>query len=545
MKSFNLNIAELIQFSSGYIGLQGRRLLLHDLSSLGQFRKDLIDTVGVAMAQRILTRKGLFWGQADAAAMQRLFTWDSKAELIKAVPELVKILGLAYAEIRSFEFDIAQQKLLMTITCADSGEVEEYRNELGKADGSVCWVITGYLSGYVSYCLGSEVYFKETKCQGAEGDDCIFTGRDIVSWGNEFDKDRSFFVAEDFHKKVQELSHRIKEQQRVLAVSRKQLLAVKKSDQLLGVEVRSKSFQNVLTFADRVAAVDSTLLITGETGSGKEVIARYIHENSPRKKYPFLAVNCSALPETLLENELFGHKAGSFTGAKTDEIGLFEAARHGTIFLDEIGDISPMIQVKLLRVLQSKEIRAIGDTKTQTVDIRVISATNRDLDSLVAEGKFREDLLYRLRVLHIELPPLRERTEDILPLARSILNKLSNKMNSQKLQLAPETVDILCSYSWPGNVRELENALEHAAVLSTDGIITPSVLPSIITSVSSGVIQEQQHTALRDLEMSHIRSILEKANGNRAIAAQMLNISESTLYRRLRELNKSKLIKGV
>jgi two-component system response regulator HydG len=534
MKSKDLNIAELIQFSPGFVGLQGRRLLLHDLSALGQFRKDLVETVGEQLARRILTRKGLFWGQADAAGMQRLFTWDSKAELIKAGAELVKILGLAYAEIGKMQLDESKGVISMEIVCADSTEVEQYRNEMGKASSPVCWVITGYLSGYLTYCLGKNVYFSESKCQGAEGDDCIFIGKDIDSWGSSFDKDLPFFMAADFQKKVQELSRRIQEQQRVLSVHKKQLKAVQKSVGIQGIEVRSKVFRNVLDLADRVASFDTTILITGETGTGKEVIARYIHENSPRKKYPFLAVNCSALPESLLENELFGHKAGAFTGAKSDEVGLFEAAQKGTIFLDEIGDVSAATQAKLLRVLQSKEIRPVGDTHSQQIDVRVISATNRDLNCLVREGKFREDLLYRLRVLHIAMPPLRERTDDILPLARHFLDQLNAKYKIANLRFSTDTVDVLIRYTWPGNVRELENALEHAAVLCTDGIITPNILPGTVTgriAISSTV---NKFLTLDDMEIKHIRSALELTKENRTEAAKLLGISESTLYRRLR-----------
>ena len=534
MKSKDLNIAELIQFSPGFVGLQGRRLLLHDLSSLGQFRRDLIETVGEQMARRILTRKGLFWGQADAAGMQRLFTWDNKTELIKAGAELVKILGLAYAEIVKLQFDESTSSITMEIVCADSTEVEQYRNEMGKADFSVCWVITGYLSGYLSYCLGKNVYFSEIKCQGAEGEDCIFLGKDIDSWGCNFDNDLPFFMAADFHKKVQQLSKRIQEQQRVLSLQKKQLKAVQKTIGIQGVEVRSKVFRNVLELAERVASFDTTILITGETGTGKEVVARYIHENSPRKKHSFLAVNCSALPESLLENELFGHKAGSFTGAKNDEVGLFEAAQDGTIFLDEIGDVSAATQAKLLRVLQSKEIRPVGDTLSRQIDVRVISATNRNLDDLVREGKFREDLLYRLRVLHIALPPLRERTDDILPLARHFLDQLNRKFKIANLRFSTDTVDVLIRYLWPGNVRELENALEHAAVLCTDGIITPDILPGTVTGRITVSPPLSKILSLDEVEKKHIHSALQVTEGNRTGAAKLLGISESTLYRRLR-----------
>ena len=305
---------------------------------------------------------------------------------------------------------------------------------------------------------------------------------------------------------------------------------------LEGVEIKNKAFRNILELADRVAPFDTTILITGETGTGKEVLARHIHVNSPRKDYHFLAVNCSALPEPLLESELFGHKAGSFTGAKSDEVGLFEAASKGTIFLDEIGDVSPAIQAKLLRVLQSKEIRPIGEMHSKQIDVRVISATNHDLPQLVKESKFREDLYYRLCVVQIALPPLRERTEDILPLARYFLHRLRRKFNINNLHFAPESVDVLLKYSWPGNVRELENALEHAAILCADGIITPDILPGMLTGRESLLSSTGAPQSLDDIIATNIKVALKKTDGNKREAAKLLKISESMLYRHLRSI---------
>ena len=538
MKASNLNIAELIQFSPGFVGLQGRRLLIHDLSALGQFRRDLIETVGADMARRILTRKGLFWGQADAAGMQRLFEWDNKEEHLKAACALMRILGMGYVEITELKLDENLGALMMELACADSSEVEQHRIELGKASGPVCWVLAGYLSGYATYCLGKNVYFTELKCQAAEDSKCIFLGKDIDSWGKDFEKDLPFFRAIDIQKKVHQLSLRIREQQRVLLLNRKELQAARAPISLSGVEIRSKAFGNVLELANKVASFDTTILITGETGTGKEVLARHIHDVSPRKNHPFLAVNCSALPETLLENELFGHKSGSFTGAHSDEAGLFAAAEKGTLFLDEIGDIALSIQAKLLQVLQSKEIRPIGHTRSRRIDVRIISATNRDLNELVTKGLFREDLLYRLRVLHITVPPLRSRTEDIVPLARYFLDKLKRKMKIGNLRLAPAAVDALISYSWPGNIRELENALEHAAVLCVDGIISPDILPGILTGRMAANPIKNFPQSLDDIESDHIRSTLELTGGNRTEAAKVLKISESTLYRRLRKSKK-------
>lgn len=535
MKASSLNIAELIQFSPGFVGIQGRRLLIHDLSSLGHFRRDLIESVGLDMARRILTRKGFFWGQADSAGMKRLFNWKDKNEWIMATAELIEIMGMAKAEVTKL---VIEEKIVdIEIQCTDSVEVEQHHNEFGVSSSPVCWVITGYLSGYTSYCLNQDIYFSESQCQGAKASKCSFTGKNLSSWGNAIKQELPFFFAEDIQKRVQQLTSKIREQQRELAKKYKQLKSVQKSSDSIGIETRSRAYRNVLNLAYRVASFDTTILITGETGVGKEVLARRIHELSNRSKFPFLAVNCSALPESLLENELFGHKAGAFTGAHNKEIGLFEAAQHGTIFLDEIGDISLATQVKLLRFLQSKEIKPVGETQPQLIDVRIISATNLDLDMLVREGRFRKDLLYRLRVLQMTVPPLRERPDDILPLARHFLEKLQQKLHISSLRLSTDTVDILLGYQWPGNVRELENAMEHAAILSTDGYITPESLPIAIRDRAVSFQPSNEQKSLQQIETEHIRSILEQTAGNRAEAARILNISESTLYRRLRSLN--------
>jgi DNA-binding NtrC family response regulator len=536
VRAKDLNIAELVQFSPGYVGLQGRRLLIHDLFALGQFRRDLIETVGEDMGRRILTRKGFFWGQADAAGMQRLYQWDSLGEWIAASAALSQISGRAQMSTNITLLDEATGRIEVEMTTDNSAEVEEYRNELGKASKPVCWVTVGYASGYVSYCMGKSVYFVEAHCQAADAPGCVFVGKDVDSWGSVIEKDKPYFLAADIQKKVLELSRRIRNQQRTLVQQRNQLKTSLQPGVLSGIEVKSKSFRAVLDLAERVAAFDTTVLITGETGTGKEVLARHIHACSARKDGPFLAVNCSALPENLLESELFGHKAGSFTGAKTDQIGLFKAAEKGTIFLDEIGDISPQLQAKLLRVIQSREIKPVGDTRTQQIDVRVISATNRDLDQLAEEGAFRKDLLYRLRVVLVAVPPLRDRRDDILPLTRHFLDQFKRRHKIANLRLSPAVADVLTKYDWPGNVRELENALEHAAVLCADGLVTPDILPRDV----AGSIPEKgvadRHGTLESLERQHIRRVLDQTGGNRAEAARSLGISESTLYRRLRDL---------
>ena len=246
------------------------------------------------------------------------------------------------------------------------------------------------------------------------------------------------------------LARKLREQNARLAKQRQKLRLLEGTQSVGFVEVHSASFRRVVELAARVAPYDTSVLITGESGTGKEVLARYIHANSHRAKGPFVGVNCAALPETLLESELFGHKAGAFTGAIKDRVGLFEEAQKGTIFLDEIGDISPAMQMKLLRVLQEREIRRVGESATRKVDVRVIAATNQNLAEAIREGRFREDLYYRLRVIEIEVPPLRARKEDILHLARHFSRQFARKLKIPNLRLDSTCVDYLQAYSLAG-----------------------------------------------------------------------------------------------
>ena len=479
MNAEELRLDELVRFGEGLVDLHGRRLIIHDTASLGLFRRDLIEMVGWDDARRILTRKGYFWGQADAAAMKRLFHWDSVEEWLKAGPRLLRILGGGTTDPISFGLDAASGCFSMEFACRDSVEVDEYLAELGTADKPCCWVLMGYASGYASYCLGKSVYYVEQECRAKGDKRCLAMGRDIDSWGPEIAKDLPYFHAADIQGKIQALSNQLRQQESELDRRQRQLEHTGRS-RIASVEVRSREFQQVVELAERVAKFDSSVLVTGETGVGKEIVARHIHSQSPRGDAPFVAVNCGALPETLLESTLFGHKAGAFTGATKDQPGLFEEAEHGTIFLDEIGDTSPAMQLKLLRVLQEREIMRVGETRPRKVDVRVIAATNRDLQQAVHDNSFREDLYYRLRVVEIEVPPLRCRKDDILPLARHFVKKCAANLGLPALRLDATSLDCLLEYSWPGNVRELENAVEHAAVFCQDNVILPRHFPSRI-----------------------------------------------------------------
>jgi two-component system response regulator HydG len=299
---------------------------------------------------------------------------------------------------------------------------------------------------------------------------------------------------------------------------------------------KSKRFMDVLKLAEHVAPTDSTVLIQGESGTGKEVIARYIHNLSSRNDGPFMSINCGALPENLLESELFGHVKGSFTGAVRDKQGLFAAARGGSFFLDEVGEMPASLQVKLLRVLQEREAIPVGATEAIPVDVRIIAATNRELEEEIRRGNFRSDLFYRLNVIAINLPPLRERRDDLLLLIEALLQNLATETGTDPKALAAEALDAVMVYEWPGNVRELDNALEHAVVLTRGNLIEASALPERITKRRKEPLvaeRSYRNPTLEVIERAYIMWVLQAEGGNKTRAAEVLGIDPSTLYRKL------------
>jgi len=299
----------------------------------------------------------------------------------------------------------------------------------------------------------------------------------------------------------------------------------------------SKGIQDVLKMVEKVAKSDSTVMLYGESGTGKELIARELHLKSNRGNGPFVSINCGALPETLLESELFGHVKGSFTGAIKDKDGLFKIADGGTFLLDEVSETSPAIQIKLLRVLQEREIVPVGGTKSIKVDVRLISATNADLEKLVETGKFRADLFYRLNVIPIRIPPLRERREDIPLLVDYFVKQCCKRMGKKLRGVSSEAMKILKAYDWPGNVRELENTVERMVILEEEDLIEISAIPEKIKSgkaeINKGKERWEKEGTLQEMEKEKIIRTLAQTNGNRVLAAQLLGIHPSTLYRKI------------
>ena len=302
---------------------------------------------------------------------------------------------------------------------------------------------------------------------------------------------------------------------------------------------RSPSMQKVYDLIVRISDTSANVLISGESGTGKELVAKAIHYNGSRKDGPFIAVNCAAIPETLLESELFGYKKGAFTDAKTDKRGLVFEAHEGTLFLDEITEMPYTLQAKLLRVTEERKVRPLGDTNSYPIDVRIISATNRDIKSLVKEGRFREDLYYRLKVIDVELPSLRERKEDIPLLVRHFLDKFNSELKKGISGISEDALKVLLKYSWPGNVRELENVIQRAVTLAQHEAILPEDLPS---SLLEEWDENPFDKALREghtldrLEKEYIRRVLIKAGGNKSRASEILGLDRKTLARKLEEM---------
>lgn len=348
--------------------------------------------------------------------------------------------------------------------------------------------------------------------------------------------------------KIEEIKRKVR-----LAIEQKHLLLNKEHEESLQEELTNKfsceaiignspKMIDVYKMVAKVAGSNVTVLLQGESGTGKELIAKAIHNNSKRASKPYIPVNCAAIPEHLLESELFGYKRGSFTGAMIDKKGLFEETDGGTCFLDEIGDMQPSLQAKLLRVLQTHEVRQIGGSQTISVDLRIIAATNKDLAAAVKSGQFREDLYYRLQVVTITLPSLRERPEDIPLLANYFLRRSITKTGKDIYGISKEAMNILVQYDWPGNIRQLENTIERTVVLTTNKIILPSDIPSELFQNNSGFAgaKSDEFQTLEELKQDYIKQILKYTKGNQNMAANILGINRKSLYRILKTWENNK-----
>ena len=537
MRAEDLDHSELLELDQegGVIRFAGQRALLVDAVAMGLLRKYLVENFGFTAARTVFTQFGFAHGWRMAEAMKSEFKWDSDDDWRCAGLRIHNLEGLFRVEAGSTSA-LAKNGL----TLVASYEAEQHLLHFGRADAQMCWTICGLTSGYLSRTVGKEIYVLEDRCMGKGDAACHLFGRTREEWGEERAEELLCFQTNRLKDYLDVSLHRVTETlkaaERKLHEHRKALVRVAPDvEEPLGVIAKSSSMRQVVDLARRVAKVDATVLITGESGSGKERIARLLHDESTRAAGPFIAINCGAITETLLEGELFGHARGAFTGANHDRPGLFEAANGGTLLLDEVGEISPGMQVKLLRALQEREVRRVGENRSRKVDVRIVAATNRDLAQGVAGGDFRQDLYYRLNVVELRVPPLRERTDDVLPLARVLLADAALRMKRKLTGLAPRAADQLLRYPWPGNVRELENAMERAAALARGSRVELEDLSEEIRqALHKPVAAAGTVLPLEDVEKEYILAALELNGGNQTQTAEQLKIGAATLYRKLK-----------
>ncbi len=543
-----LQLSEVLDFRPdlGVIRLHEQRVVILSAAAMGLLRKALIDTVGAETARRLLLRFGFADGYHDAVNLRERSRWPGPLDGLREGVTLQTLEGIVRGKVISLQFDEEREVFDAEIGWQDSYEAEQHVHHYGTGDQPACWSLVGYISGFASACLGREIYFKETSCAGQGAAACKVIGRDAASWGGEAASLRFDFEGADLSREVERGHAAVKKQLAALARRERRVARRERELDLLRERVakhaRAKTFvaespimQDVLEMAARVAPMDTTVLVYGESGTGKEFVVRLIHDLSDRADGRFVSVNCAALTETLLESELFGHVRGAFTGAQRDKPGLFELASDGTLFLDEVGEVAPTVQAKLLRALQEREIRRVGGERTITVRTRVVAATNRDLRSAVEAGSFREDLYFRLSGFVITVPPLRDRREDIPRLVQVFLARSAKRTKKDVRAVSPDAMSALMDYRWPGNVRELEHAIERAVIVTRHPSIRLRDLPPEVANRTAPSPPDDS-LDLQVHEEALIRRALERYHGNRRQAARALNISSVTLWRRMKEL---------
>ncbi|KEA65359.1 Positive regulator of phenol hydroxylase [Marinobacterium lacunae] len=552
-----------IRFDSehGKIWFNEQRMLMIHSSVMGLLRKELVETLGVERARGFLIRFGYHSGWKDAELVRKVRPNAPPHEAFFVGPQLHNIKGMVRVEPVELDFDVDSGKFHGVFDWFDSYEAEVHLHDFGVSDHPICWTLIGYASGYTTYYMGRRIIFKETQCAAAGADHCRIEGRPLEEWDNHAELERYLMpdpIAEELFALRSELSE-----------LRENFVNLDQDDALLINSVgRSGAFRNVCNLIRRASTSRVTVLLQGETGVGKEVVARGLHESSERADKPFVAVNCACIPPELIEAELFGVEKGAYTGATQSREGKFERANHGTIFLDEVVELPPRAQAALLRVLQESEFERVGDTRTRRIDVRVVAAANEDLEEAVSKGKFRADLFYRLNVYPVHIPPLRDRTEDIPLLINHFLNKYNNLYHKRTLGVSDRALNSLLNYKWPGNIRELENMIERGVILTDNNhtIDMESFFPSLSEpSHPLNVINKsgklacdkgalgttvagdsnlpaqllQEGFSLEGLEQKLIREAMAQSSGNISAAARRLGMTRPQLAYRIKKFEES------
>ena len=536
-------LLSLLRFSagSGHIWLDEQRMLLLHARAFAELRKELLDSLGVERARGLLVRMGFASGQRDGElAVKERRSGLRTEDAFMLGPRLHSIEGIVSVEKVHIDMDLATKHFYGEFLWENSWECESHVAEFGYGEDPQCWSQIGYASGYTSAFMGRLVVFKEIECTSMGDSRCRIIGQPAEAWQDEpyLDYFRQHHVAQKLIEFNLSLEHVRSLQPR------------REYDQkLVGV---SPGFRAAFDLLRSAADSAITVLLLGETGVGKEIFARWLHDNGPRARQPFIAVNCAAIPAELIEAELFGVEKGAYTGAHHARAGRFERAHGGTLFLDEAGDLPPATQVKLLRVLQTGEIERLGAEQPTRVDVRIVAATNVNLQEAMKAGRFRSDLFYRLNTFPITIPPLRERTADIPPLVMRFVDKFSALYGKKLRGLTDKAMREVMRHAWPGNIRELENVIERAVLLAPDHadieathlwISPPEASGGAAAEVEAGAgtldaFCEKlldQNIDIGSLEQRLMQMAMQRAKGNLSQAARLLGITRPQLAYRLKK----------
>ena len=544
VERFNLRSRLRFDIENGQIWLDENRMLLMHAKAFGALRRELFESLGPKRAQGLLFRMGFVAGQNDADLAHKLYGEGDKYDVFKIGPELHAFEGLVRSTIMDARIDWEEGTFFGEVECDNSWEAESHLQLFGGGTQAACWNMAGYASGYVSCFFKRPIIFRETQCVCCGDATCRMVGKPLEAWGDDVDLD----YCQSDQTPFSDLQHD-------LWKLRSRQVELHAPGNLVG---SSPAFSKAFTLLSKAAGSPITVLLLGETGVGKEVFAQWLHENSPRADKPFVAVNCAAIPNDLIEAELFGVQKGAYTGAQASRAGRFERADGGTLFLDELGDLSPSAQVKLLRVLQTGEVERLGDDKVRKVNVRLVAATNVDLQQAIAEGRFRADLYYRLATYPLVVPPLRERKSDIPVLVSVLLQKYTPIYHKKLKGISELAMQALLAYDWPGNVRELENIIERAVLLTADGaqIEISDLLPGMAPASALGAgIDRAGHVGnarearldslyedllqdgfdLQAHESQLLQLAVRRAKGNLTQAARLLGITRRQLAYRVKQ----------
>lgn len=542
------DLRKLVRFCSdkGMIWLDENRMLLMHAAAMAALRKELIDSLGIDQARRILTRMGYASGARDAELAKKVRTGMRVEEAFVVGPQLHMLEGSVLVTPVTLDVDVESGHFFGEFLWDNSYEAEAHVAEYGHTDHPVCWMQIGYASGYTSAFMGRFILFREVACAATGLNQCRIVGKPVDEWPDGA-QEASYYEADSI------VAHLLELRGQVDAL-RASIEHTQQPQNLIG---SSAGFRHAYSLISKAAATQVTVLLLGETGVGKERFARALHDMSRRATGPFVAVNCAALPHELIESELFGVEKGAFTGANASRAGKFERADDGTLFLDEIGELPLPAQAKLLRALQEGEIERLGDDRVRKINVRLVAATNVDLQAAVKAGRFRSDLFYRLNVYPVRIPPLRERTADIRPLVEAMVQRFCALHDKRVAGVTDKALRTLKSYAWPGNIRELENIIERGIILApqndwieiehlfTEPQDSLSVEHTIDAAGSLADAECAKDTLCRqvmeagigldDLEEALIQRAVRESNGNLAGAARMLRITRPQLNYRLKK----------